>query len=91
MTSLLLWNALVKHDNEKIKSSMRNYCSSPVTENILSGVAEQQFQQAGKFFFPSRIPLICPYWYTTALFRPVKVHQKVHKFATKQPKLAKKD
>ena len=29
------------------------------------------------------IPHICPYWYTTALFRPVKVHQKVRKSATK--------
>ena len=29
------------------------------------------------------IPHIFPYWYTTALFRPIKVHQKVRKFATK--------
>ena len=26
---------------------------------------------------------IFPNWYTTALFRPVNVHQKVRKFATK--------
>ena len=29
-------------------------------------------------------PHSCPYWYTTTLFRPLKVHQKVrYKFATK--------
>ena len=27
------------------------------------------------------IPHICQFWYTAALFRPVKVHQKVRKFA----------
>ena len=36
------------------------------------------------------IPHICPYWYTTASFRPVKVHQKKRKFVTKWPKLVKK-
>ena len=35
------------------------------------------------------IPDICQFWYTTALFRPIKAHQKVSKFATKYPKLAK--
>ena len=30
---------------------------------------------------------LCPYWYTTVLFRSVNVHQKVRKFVTKQPKL----
>ena len=29
------------------------------------------------------IPQICQFWYTTALFRPVKVHHKVRKFETK--------
>ena len=32
------------------------------------------------------IPHMCQFWYTTALFRPVKVHQKVCKFATKKRK-----
>ena len=32
--------------------------------------------------------LFVEFWYTTALSRLVKVHQKVHKFATKYPKLA---
>ena len=26
---------------------------------------------------------ICPYWYTTTLFKPIKLHQKVRKFASK--------
>ena len=34
-------------------------------------------------------PDICQFWSTTALFSSVKVHQKVHKFATKLPRLAK--
>ena len=33
------------------------------------------------------IPHICPFWYTTVFF--VKVHQRVRKFATKEPILAK--
>ena len=32
---------------------------------------------------PSNISPICQFWDTTALFSPVKVHQKVRKFATK--------
>ena len=36
------------------------------------------------------LPHICPLWYTTALSRQVKLHQRVHKFATKLPKWAKK-
>ena len=32
---------------------------------------------------------ICQFWGTATLFSLVKVHQKVRKFATKQPKLAK--
>ena len=32
------------------------------------------------------IPHICPLQYTTIVFRPAKIHQKVHKFAAKQPK-----
>ena len=36
------------------------------------------------------IPHICPFWYTTALSTPVKVHQKVRKFATKnRPKFSR--
>ena len=30
------------------------------------------------------------FWYTTALFQAEVVHQQVHKFATKQPKWAKR-
>ena len=30
------------------------------------------------------------FWHTTALFRPVVLHQQVRKFATKKPKWAKK-
>ena len=33
---------------------------------------------------------ICQFWYTTASFRPVEVHQQVREFATKEPKWAKK-
>ena len=29
------------------------------------------------------IPDICQFWYTTSLFRPETVHQKLRKFATK--------
>ena len=36
-----------------------------------------------------RIPDICQFWYTTVSFRPVKVHQQVHKLATKYQKKAK--
>ena len=35
------------------------------------------------------IPDICQFWGTTALLSPVNRHQKVRKFATKQPELAK--
>ena len=35
------------------------------------------------------IPGSCQFWYTTALFWFVKVHQKVRKFATKLPKMPK--
>ena len=30
-------------------------------------------------------PHICPFWYTTTVFRLVKVHRKVHQFPTKWP------
>ena len=33
------------------------------------------------------IPDICQFWYTTPLFRPVKLRQKVHEFSTKLPNL----
>ena len=36
------------------------------------------------------IPHICPYWFTIALFRTVKVHQKMRKFATKKNKIGQK-
>ena len=35
------------------------------------------------FFAPFRYIYICQFKYTTALYRPVRVHQKVRKFATK--------
>ena len=31
---------------------------------------------APRYTLPISKPHICPYWYTTALFRPVKIHQK---------------
>ena len=34
------------------------------------------------------IPYILQFWYTTTLFRTLKVHQKVHRFATKYAKIA---
>ena len=37
----------------------------------------------------SNIPLICPFWYTATLSRPVKSTPKKHKVATNQPKLVK--
>ena len=39
------------------------------------------------YFLPTK-PHICQFWYTTVFFRPVKVHQKMRKFATKYQKLA---
>ena len=39
----------------------------------------------------SHIPDICQFWYTTALFRPVKVQRKVRKFSTIWLKLANID
>ena len=41
------------------------------------------YLEYGYNFLLVYIPHICPYWYTTTLFRPVKLHQKVRKFATK--------
>ena len=41
--------------------------------------------------FSLGIPYIWQFWYTTTLFRPLKVHQKVHKFATKYAKISQTD
>ena len=34
--------------------------------------------------YPTAMPDNCQFWYTTALFRPVKLRQKMHKFVRKK-------
>ena len=59
-------DATVWNNNFSVLSNLR--CHNP-PKNIFS-------LQVWKIWSGSIIPRICPYWYTTALFRPVKIHQK---------------
>ena len=63
------------------RSSSWSKCRS--SRSTLAPSFKQRWQAS------SPIPDICQFWYTLALFKPVKVYHQFPKIATKQPKLAK--
>ena len=73
---------------------LSNQVTCAATSHLLCETNENQYKLRVIFWisniFPTiehfgqwHIPYICPFWYTTILFRPVKIHQKVREFGTK--------
>ena len=73
---ICLWQVwfLLRHHNNRHKCVSTYFCLVLIIYH--------------RAFLCVAMPDICLFWYTKAIFRPTKGTPKVHKFATKYPKLA---